>query len=378
MSSTPALRRVDPGEAADATAAPIPVSLVQFHLDWMNLVEAPLAGSVIDGTEPHGARVTLAVQLEPREVITDLFRVERSYVYASTGGLAVYARHIDGDAGCVALLAEGETRIDVSARSAARRDELVSHFAALAPVAPADQVRLKFWRQRRDGPRSSGRTLAVPAWDEIVGNYALTARRPLDELMGVKRPVGRGNLVLWHGAPGTGKTTALRALLRSWRPWTTAHVITDPEALFGEPDYLLEVLSHGASERNCQPLIVAEDADEYLRADARERSGAALGRLLNATDGLLGQGTGAIIVITTNDPLVKLHAAVTRPGRCLSVVEFPRFSSAEAADWLRAHDVDDPPPLRDGATLAELVEAAGSAQRIVTPEQPEVVHGTYL
>jgi hypothetical protein len=83
----------------------------------MNLVEAPLAGSVIDGTEPHGARVTLAVQLEPREVITDLFRVERSYVYASTGGLAVYARHIDGDAGCVALLAEGETRIDVSARS---------------------------------------------------------------------------------------------------------------------------------------------------------------------------------------------------------------------------------------------------------------------
>ena len=378
MSSTPALRPVSLDGTADATAPPIPVSLVQFHVDWMSLVEAPLASSVIDGTEPHGARVTLAVQLDPQVVIADLFRIERSYVYASTGGQAVYPRHLDGDAGCVALLAEGESRIDVSARTAARRDELVAHFAALAPAAPADQVRLKFWRQRRDGPRSSGRTLVVPAWDEIVGNYPAEARGPLDELMCVERPTGRGNLVLWHGAAGTGKTTALRALLRSWRPWTTAHIVTDPEALFSEPDYLLEVLGDGGSERDRQPLIVCEDADEYLRADAREKSGAALGRLLNVTDGLLGQGTGAIIVITTNDPLAKLHSAVTRPGRCLSVVEFPPFGAAEAADWLRAHGVDAPLPLRDGATLAELVELAGSTQRIVTPERRSPGHGNYL
>ena len=46
-------------------------------------------------------------------------------------------------------------------------------------------------------------------------------------------PVGSSpcRLARWHGAPGTGKTTAVRTLLHAWRGWADGVVVTDPDAL---------------------------------------------------------------------------------------------------------------------------------------------------
>ena len=63
-------------------------------------------------------------------------------------------------------------------------------------------------------------------------------------------------------------------------------------------------------------LVVLEDSGELLSIDAHERTGQALSRLLNVTDGVLGQGTKAIVLVTTNEPLRKLHPAIRRAGRC--------------------------------------------------------------
>lgn len=51
-------------------------------------------------------------------------------------------------------------------------------------------------------------------------------------------------------------------------------------------------------------LIVAEDSDDYLRASARRDAGAGLSRLLNLTDGILGQGFNVLVLITTNEELL--------------------------------------------------------------------------
>jgi len=104
-------------------------------------------------------------------------------------------------------------------------------------------------------------------------------------------------------------------------------------------------------------LLVVEDADELLRADARSASGQALSRLLNLADGFIGQGLDVLILLSTNERLGGLHPAVSRPGRCLSEIQFPRFSQQEAASWLGRElptDVAD-------ASLAELVRARDHA-----------------
>ena len=81
-------------------------------------------------------------------------------------------------------------------------------------------------------------------------------------------------------------------------------------------------------------LVVAEDSDEFLRASARRDAGASLGRLLNVTDGVLGQGFDTLVLLTTNEEIDRLHPALVRPGRCLAAISFSEFAPDEAARWL--------------------------------------------
>jgi SpoVK/Ycf46/Vps4 family AAA+-type ATPase len=81
-------------------------------------------------------------------------------------------------------------------------------------------------------------------------------------------------------------------------------------------------------------LLVLEDCDELLHADAKARVGQGLSRLLNLTDGMVGQGLRVVVCITTNEPLARLHPAIRRPGRCLAEIEVPRLDRTAASAWL--------------------------------------------
>ncbi|WP_242658330.1 DUF5925 domain-containing protein [Klenkia brasiliensis] len=220
---------------------------------------------------------------------------------------------------------------------------------------PADQVRMRLWAHRGNYAEMSTRSVEAPDWAEVRGNYAGTTAASLGTLLGTSDLSTRaGRLVLWHGRPGTGKTTAVRALSQAWSPWCETHYVADPEKLFADPGYLLEVagVDGGDEEELDHPwrLVVAEDCDEYLHADAKQRAGASLGRLLNLCDGILGHGLQVVVLLTTNEEVGRLHPAITRPGRCLDRTEFLPLSAREAAAWLGP---DTTPPGRE-ATLAEL------------------------
>ncbi|MCL1800546.1 MAG: hypothetical protein FWG25_04170, partial [Promicromonosporaceae bacterium] len=105
----------------------------------------------------------------------------------------------------------------------------------------------------------------------------------------------------------------------------------------------------------------------------RRSAGAALGRLLNLTDGILGQGTNALVLLTTNEDLKTLHPALIRPGRALAKVEFPPFSTEDANEWLGGSAYVD-----GSTTLAELYERLGTVKRIKTPEIETLTPGMYL
>jgi len=244
------------------------------------------------------------------------------------------------------------------------------------------EVPITFWAYTPQGAQPSFRNIGVPEWDEISSNYSAKAQDQLASIMRGFQPSRGGQLILWHGEAGTGKTFALRALAWEWREWCQFHYIVDPDSFFGEKaDYLISVLlqpavpmmlgqggfgftsygqiafqaedddEDGDSEKPWRVLVL-EDTGELLSADARERAGQGLSRFLNVVDGLIGQGLRVLVLVTTNEEIRKLHPAVARPGRCAANVEFGALGEAEASAWLAQHDLAS--DARGARTLASL------------------------
>ena len=271
----------------------------------------------------------------------------------------------------VALIASrGQGEVVVAGRDRDAVDRVARDVSqTLGDPEPEDEVAITFWAQRYGSPSLARRRIASPSWPEIRENYSDATGAGLDPLMEASEP-GAGGLVLWHGAPGSGKSYALRALVRAWRGWCDTHVITDADAFLGEhANYVLEALLRSErvvdGERRWR-LIVLEDAGELLAADARAVAGQALSRLLNLTDGLLGAGMRTLVLVTTNEPLRRMHPAVVRPGRTWAEVEFSPLSVEEANGWLAARRVEA--RIEREATLAELYAlAAGRALAAPAP-----------
>ena len=239
------------------------------------------------------------------------------------------------------------------------------------------RVPVRFWFTSDHGPSHRTRVLDVPTWDAIRNNYSEQLTRPaLDKLVADFEPFVAGQLLLWHGEPGTGKTYALRTLAWEWREWCDLHYIVDPERIFGDRSRdLIEIaqsstidrpVERSAAERPRWHLLVLEDTGEMLALDAKARVGQALSRLLNLVDGLLGQGLRLMVLVTTNEPLTALHPALTRPGRCAGEIEFTPLSADEAARWCDANGLPRP---RRAMTLAEL-HALRDGRRLETSQRP--------
>jgi hypothetical protein len=242
------------------------------------------------------------------------------------------------------------------------------------------RVPVWFWTLTEHGPQPLRRKLHAPAWSEIANNYVRPVREALDRIMGSPPDSAQG-IALWRGEPGTGKTTALRALAREWRDHAEIHVIVDPEVFLGDKaSYLVEVLfgndvdepwdeqlsgapvdvrfvdvdsqpgwvgptgypgaEEPATKRPRAKLIVLEDAGELISSEARVSAGQALSRLLNLTDGMLGQGSNVSVLVTTNESIGNLHPAIARPGRGWAHVEFRDLPADDANDWLERHGSD--------------------------------------
>ena len=287
-------------------------------------------------------------------------------------GVITHLRHPLGSV-CIEMYSRGP-EVTVSASTPERLDELHTLVMTCVPERRDDEgVPMVVWLS--DSGRASWRrrTFPTPSWRDIQINYPAPVRAQLDSLMRVREPQQGGRLVVWYGPPGTGKTNAIRALAAEWSPWCETHILADPEAFFASSSTIEEVLSSAPSVR--QPptaqhatvlaphwrLVVAEDTDDLLQAVRNGHGRGALGRLFNLSDGIIGQGANVIFLITTNAPIHDIHPALTRPGRCLSRLEFERFSASEARAWLpngAAARVNTP------MTLAEMYELRGDHERI--------------
>lgn len=236
------------------------------------------------------------------------------------------------------------------------------------PQVEPGRVEMTFCHISTDGVSRHRRKIDAPDWSEIAANYSSIVRGAIAPLVSLTPDGVHGRMLLLHGPPGTGKTTLLRTLSRAWIAWCDALYVVDPDRLFGDPGYLHSLLLDESPGEDRWRLVLLEDCDELVRPDAKNASGQALSRLLNLTDGMVGQGLRVLVCLTTNEPLGSLHPAVTRPGRCLAEIEVGRLTRAEALAWLGS----DPGNLgHDGASLAELfaLRSGVSPTRATAPQE---------
>lgn len=163
------------------------------------------------------------------------------------------------------------------------------------------------------------------AVEKNVLQFAL--QRPALRSLGLSTQKG----LLFHGAPGTGKTHCIRYLAGQLKGHTTLLITAEGVGLL--PEYI-------ALARLLQPaLVVIEDAD--LIARARSEMGGPceevmLNRLLNELDGLK-ERADIFFVLTTNRPDALEPALASRPGRIDQSIEFPLPDEAHRVRLLRLY-----------------------------------------
>lgn len=303
-------------------------------------------------------------------VFTDDIQVERSMVrdefqmYLIVSGI---------DFSCLIEKERAHCDITVFAVSPSRAEQVSDSIATALKYdvnEEDEEVSFLVWG---DGEYEFRRMPRRP-WDSVALHYPEhTTRHSVARLMNIKADSKRGGrVIIWHGEPGTGKTSALVALATEWK-WCQVELISDPEVMMSSHSKLSSTIQgrrHSKEKR--ARLLVFEDADGLVvNNGARGSRSFEMSRLLNLADGLLGIDQEIMMLFTTNAAPDHLDPALSRPGRCLAHTKFERFEPSEIRSlW------PDLKPTRS-MTLAE-IWGANSDQINIFDANHAAHTGTYL
>jgi ATP-dependent 26S proteasome regulatory subunit len=150
-------------------------------------------------------------------------------------------------------------------------------------------------------------------------------------------------LYLFHGQPGTGKSTYIKYLIHQLKK----KVIFISPKMAGELDNL-SMTPFLLDYRNS--VLVIEDAEELITSREEVRN-SNLSMLLNLTDGLLGESLGIQIIATFNTDIRNIDKALLRKGRLSTIYEFKNLSIDRTNNLLQklGHniEVNNPMPIAE-------------------------------
>jgi hypothetical protein len=140
-------------------------------------------------------------------------------------------------------------------------------------------------------------------------------------------------LFLFHGEPGTGKSTYIKYLIHSQKK----------KVVFLSPKMAGNLDAMAFTEfliDNKNIVLVIEDAEDLI-ISRENHPNSQLSFLLNLTDGLLADSLGIQIIATFNTELKNIDKALLRKGRLSAIYEFKPLATDRANILLKSLGVND-------------------------------------
>jgi hypothetical protein len=160
----------------------------------------------------------------------------------------------------------------------------------------------------------------------------------------------QNGVLLFHGIPGSGKTSYLRHLIST----CDARFIFVPNNLFHElsnPGFIDFIGEYPNS------IIILEDCEDLLKPRTDNNLNSGISTLLNLGDGLLGDALQIKIICTFNTELKNIDQALLRKGRLFQRYEFKALSVEKSNNFLERRNIPNrvikPTALADLYTILE-------------------------
>ena len=214
----------------------------------------------------------------------------------------------------------------------------------------------------RNGLNTTSIKIKKPALDLSV-HYNDDLKPQHEKILQTLKEKDKSGLYLFHGVPGTGKSTYIRYLTRSISK-KVIFISPGLAANMDTPDVTSLLID------NANTVFVIEDAEELLGSrDNGKNSG--ISTLLNLTDGLLGESLGIQIIATFNTDLRNIDKALLRKGRLIVLYDFKALSVEKSIALLKYTGCTDY-PIKGPMTLAEIFNAGEEGYGFEKNARPQI------
>lgn len=155
----------------------------------------------------------------------------------------------------------------------------------------------------------------------------------------------KSGLILFHGEPGTGKTTYIKNMISKFRDKTFIFIQNEFVTDLLKPSFINFLL------RYRDAVLIIEDAEKVIMSRENLNANSVVATILQLTDGLFSDYLNIKIICTFNTSLEKIDRALLRKGRMIVRYEFKPLAIEKASKVAQSLGM---PPVGEDMALADI------------------------
>jgi len=187
-----------------------------------------------------------------------------------------------------------------------------------------------FYVLSRDGSRFFTEEVRTEGFESDLEKMYNDDFIEINEIIEESLTIDKAGLILLHGAPGTGKTSYIKDLIRKHEKKSFIFIQNEFINELLHPDFISFLLNHQNS------VLIIEDAEKVLMSREQINESSVVSTILQLTDGLFSDYLNIKIICTFNTSIDKIDKALLRKGRMIAYYEFKPLSPEKANEILNA------------------------------------------